>query len=380
MAPDDETNSEADGPDSERTQPNDTSDSDTDRNRPNGSGSSNDEPSDTMRERAGESRVKLWLLLDANRWVIATIPLVFVFAGIVLFGHLDPEPLIAAVASGDPIETLFQAFVTATITSVTLVVSINSLVLSQELGSLGDQRERMEGAMSFRADVEDDLGVPAAPPEPSAFLRALIDAVQSRANDLQAAAGRELATADRISAYVESLTSHADEVSDRLEGEQFGTFNVLFAALDFNYSWKIYEARRLRNEFHDDLSEEARDALDSVINTLTYYGPAREHFKTLYFQWELINLSRAMLYAAIPTLIISSSAILYLDTLGSVTGTTVGVHNLVLVVAAASAVSLLPFAILLSFMLRIATVAKRTLSIGPFILRSANRSREIEWE
>jgi hypothetical protein len=378
MAADDERGSDSDAADADADEPDDEGD------RPDGDGDEetrrDGEPSDTMRERAGENRVKLWFLLDANRWFVAFIPIAISLVATLAFGVLDPAPLVPAVESGDPIETLFQAFVTATITGVTLVVSINSLVLSQELGPLGDQRERMEGAMSFRADVEEDLDVPAAPPEPSAFLRALIDAVENRANDLQEAPTDEAEAKDRVSAYVDGLVSHAGEVSDELEDEQFGTFDVLFAALDFNYSWKIYEARRLRNEFKDALGEDARDALDNVVNTLTYFGPAREHFKTLYFQWELINLSRAMLYAAVPTLVISSSAILFLDNPGSVTGSTAGVHNLVLVVSLAASLSLLPFGILLSYMLRIATVAKRTLSIGPFILRSASRSEDLDWE
>ncbi|WP_089881178.1 hypothetical protein [Halogeometricum limi] len=333
-----------------------------------------------MRKRAGESRIKLWYLLDANRWFVSMIPLAVIFLAALVFGVLDPAPLVSAVRTGDPIETLFQAFVTATITGVTLVVSINSLVLSQELGPLGDQRDRMEGAMAFRSDVEDDLEVPAAPPEPSAFLRALVDAVQNRANDLQETSAGDDENEERIAAYVESLVSHSEEVSNELEEEQFGTFDVLLAALDFNYSWKIYQARRLRNEFRDGLSEEARNALDEVVNTLTYFGPAREHFKTLYFQWELINLSRAMLYASIPSLTVSSLAILYLNNIGSITGATAGVHNLVIVVSLTTVVALLPFAVLLSFMLRIATVAKRTLSIGPFILRSASRSEDLDWE
>ena len=52
------------------------------------------------------------------------------------------------------------------------------------------------------------------------------------------------------------------------------------------------------------------------------------------------------------------------------TGTTLGVNHFVWVVAAAASVALAPFAILLSFILRLGTVAKRTLSIGPFILRT----------
>jgi hypothetical protein len=338
-------------------------------------------PSDTMRERAGESRVKLWLLLDANRWVVAAVPLCLVFGSLVVLGVLDPAPLRAAMRSADPVETLFQALLTATITGVTLVVSINSLVLSQELGPLGDQRERMSGAMAFRGDVEDDLDVPVAPPEPSAFLATLVEAASDRAGELkEAAADADEAFRARADDYVDDLRSNAAQVSDELEGGQFGTFDVLYAALDFNYSWKIYRARRLRERYRGQITDEVAEAIDDLVNVLTYFGPAREHIKTLYFQWELINLSRAMLYAAVPSLLVSAAAILYLDNPATVTGSTLGVDNLVWTVSAAAAVAVAPFAILLSFILRIATAAKRTLSIGPFILRDASRSEDLDFE
>jgi hypothetical protein len=53
----------------------------------------------------------------------------------------------------------------------------------------------------------------------------------------------------------------------------------------------------------------------------------------------------------------------------AVTGTTLGVDNLVWVVSFAFIITLSPFIILLSFIFRIATVAQRTLAMGPFILR-----------
>jgi len=76
-----------------------------------------------------------------------------------------------------------------------------------------------------------------------------------------------------------------------------------------------------------------------------------------------------MLYAAFPALIVAIGGTLYLEDPGTVTGSTGGVGNLVWTVAAASAVAVSQFAILASCVLRIATVAKRTLAIGPFIIR-----------
>ncbi|KTG09167.1 hypothetical protein AUR64_15345 [Haloprofundus marisrubri] len=347
--------------------------------------SDGDEPSDTMRGRVGQSRLKLWLLMDASRWFVAAIPLGLVFASLVILGVVDPAPIRGSWNLKDPIETTFQGFLTAIITGVTLVVTINQLVLSQELGPLGDQRERMGGALEFREDVEDVLDVPAAPPEPSAFLRALVEGIRNRAEELKTTSaetnGDSTEDAESaVSEYVDGLVGNADGVSDQLEEEQFGTFDVLFAALNFNYSWKIYEGRRLRNQHEEALSTETREQLDELIKTLKFFGPAREHFKTLYFQWELINLSRAMMYASVPALIVTTSMILYADNPVSIPGFTFGVDNVVWVVSGAVTVALVPFMILLSYVLRIATVAKRTLSIGPFILRSVNRSEDLDWE
>jgi hypothetical protein len=342
-------------------------------------------PEDTMRRRGEENRLTLWILLEANRWTVAGVTVAVFFAGVILAAMIAPGRM--NMSAGDPVETLFQGFLTATITGVSLVVSINSLVLSQELGTLGDQRERMEGAMSFRRDLEAELGRNTAPATPAAFLQLLVDALESRAERLEEAV-ESAAVDDQIQLYAADLRNHAATVGDDLSGRQFGTFGVLSAALDFNYSWKIQEARRLRNQLAADADNGGDDGetstleaatggvgdvwarLDDIVSLLTLFGPAREHIKTLYFQWELVDLSRAMLYSAVPALIVATSMILFQDALDPLTGTTLGVNHFVWVVAAAASVALAPFAILLSFILRLGTVAKRTLSIGPFILRT----------
>jgi hypothetical protein len=335
-----------------------------------------------MRERVDESRTKLWVLLGANRWTMAALLVGSVFAVLVVGGTLDPEPLREAMGSKDPVETTFQGFLTAIITGVTLVVTLNQLVLSQELGAVGDQRDRMVEAMEFRRNVEETIEAPAAPPEPASFLRAIVDSTRASADELSEAVD---GTDDeqlrrRTQDLVDSIEGNADAVADQLEGAQFGTFDVLFAALNYNYSWKIHEARRLRNAHADALSEDARAAFDDLIDALRSFGPAREHFKTLYFQWELVNLSRVILYAAVPALLVSVGMILFVDNPGTFPGRTLGVDNLVWVTSGAVAVAVLPFALLFSYVLRIATVAKRTLAIGPFVLRASDRTAEIDWD
>ena len=331
------------------------------------------EPADTMRRRAGERTWKVSLLLGTGRrWLTLAFVASF-FVALVVLGWLDPVGLRESVAAKDPIETLFQALATAIVTGVTLVVAINQLVLSQELGAVSDQRERMNGSLEFREAVAEDLGEPVSPLEPAAFLTAILDATGDRADALEAAMSDEVPNERResVRAFVETVREHGGSVADRLAGSTFGSFAVVDAALDYNYSWKLAEARRLQ-AVDDDLPADASAALADVETLLGHYGVAREHVKTLYFQWELVDLSRGMLLAAIPALLTAIGMILFVDTPGSITGATLGVDNLVWVVAGATSVALLPFALLFATILRIATVAKRTLAIGPFVLRETD--------
>jgi hypothetical protein len=333
---------------------------------------SDEQPSDQMSERGQRDSRRVWLAMDADRQVITAGLLVVVFVSLVAAGTLLPTPAYALLTAGDPHETLFNALVGATITGVTLVLTLSQLVLSQELGAVGDQRERMEGATSFRSDVADAIGVDVAPIEPSTFLGALVASTREQAERLQdSAPGGD--AGDAVETYTDELVENADTVESQLESAEFGEFDVVRAALNYNYSWKIYAGERLRADYDDELSERADDTLAGLVETLRLFGPAREHFKTLYFQWELSELSRTLLYAAVPALIVSMGALLLFDPAGY-PGTTLGVSHALLVVSAAATVASLPFLVLLSYIVRIVTVTKRTLSIGEFVLRETNRS------
>jgi hypothetical protein len=325
----------------------------------------------TMRERAPESRWKLWLLLGTDRRVLTALTLVLVFLTLVGLSQIVGTDLRSTMGSKDPVETLFQALVTAIITGVTLVVTLTQLVLSQELGAVGDQRERMEGAMSFRRTVESVIESDVSPPDPASFLQAIVTAIGQQASALADATSED--TDDRVGSFADELTADTDAVGDDLADAQFGTFSVLFAALNFNYAGRIYEARRLAAATQND---DVRERLDDLVETLTYFGPAREHVKTLYFQWELTNLSRAIAYAAVPALVVSIAMIVYGNSTNVIQGVYFGVDSVVWLVAAATTVALVPFVLLLSYILRIVTVAKRTLAIGPLVLRETVRSGE----
>ena len=337
-------------------------------------------PSDRLRERVPGSRAKLWLLLEADRWLVTGLLLVVVFAVLLAAGVVAPDAA-ETIRMSDSVDTLFQALLTATITGVTLVLTLNQLVLSQELGAVGDQRERMAGAMEFREDVAARIDTPVSPARPSQFLRALVMVAGERAADLQQAVG-ESADAELREEVMElsnSLTENADRVASGLDDAQFGAFDVVSSALDFNYSWKIFAARRINERYGEGLDSEASDALDELIAVLKLFGPAREHFKTLYFQWDLINLSRQLLAVSVPALLVSAVMMAFFDPT-AYTGAVFGIEWVVVLVAAATTLAVVPFVILLAYVMRIATVTKHTLSIGPFILRKTDDVSEVEWD
>jgi hypothetical protein len=335
-----------------------------------------DAPADTMRERAGANRLKVWLLVEANRLFVVGVLLALVLGALLVAAYATPNGL-GRLSASDPVETTFQAFIGATITGVTLVLTLTQLVLSQELGAVSDQQERMQGAMEFRKDAESLFGDAAPPPAPAGFLRRLIEETESRAQALKDAVPDDGPTP--AGTVAQMTIENASGVRDELQDAQFGTFEVLSAALNFNYSWKLYAARRLASESKSTLSEEAHEALEGLIEALELFGPTREHFKTLYFQWELVDLSRVILTAALPALVVSVYMVLYFDP-STVQGNVLGAPIAALAVSGAVVVAVLPFTVLLSYILRIATVAKRTLSIGPFVLRTRENRPDLDWE
>ncbi|WP_227376294.1 hypothetical protein [Haladaptatus halobius] len=336
----------------------------------------------TMRERVGNrrDRIRLYILLNLDRRVLTGALTGGMFLVFLIAGAYSVPPFRMYMRSMGPTRYLFQAFVGALITGLTLVVTINQLVLSQELGPLGSQRERMNGAMGFRGDVEDVLGS-VSPPEPEAFLQALIDNSRERAQTLQETVSEN--PNDDLVKYTNQITNdiieNAEVVTDQLENRNFGEYAVVKAALDYNYSYKIYQVQRLRDKYADDLSDEELYLLIDLLKIFTFFGSAREHIKTLYFQWELVDLSRGIIYSSIPAIAVTGTIALYLAP-ASFSGITFGIDNLIWIVSAGTAIGTFPFFFLSTYILRLATIAKRTLAIGPFILRGSERSSEIEWE
>jgi hypothetical protein len=324
----------------------------------------------SLRERIGVSRPYSWFLFGGNRLVVTALLSGSIFAVLVIVSVVAFPPPRVLFRGADTIETVFSTAVSTIVTGTTLVVTISQLVISQENGPLGDQHKRMRETMDFRqyARASFDSAAAAAP---GRFLRQLILAIERRAEalDAQLDATEDEALAREIDELLESLRGNTTVTVEGLEQAQFGTFGVLDAALNYNYDWKIYQLERIADEHADSLDQDDLEAFHELKTVLTLFGPAREHFKTLYFEWELVDLSRYILYAAIPALVVSGVMAFFVRA-ESFQGAILGVPTLTWVVAAAFTSTLVPFLLFMAYILRIIFVAKHTLAIGPFVLRS----------
>ncbi|UTF52104.1 hypothetical protein [Natronosalvus rutilus] len=322
----------------------------------------------TLRERTDVNKYWFWLLLEANRWIVASGLAFLIFFVFMIWGVMKPVSLYSTMQSSDMVETVFAGLVGAIITGTTLVVTINQLVLSQEIGSLGSQRSRMDVTMDFRQNTDSLLGT-TTPANPAAYLSELIEVSEQRATALRKSLS-ETENEDlqeKVDTYVDDLLENADHALVRLEDSDFGTFDVISPALDYNYDRKMHDVRRLGMENEDDLTNEQRGAFRDLLEALTMYGPVREYIKDLYIQWALVKLSRAILYAAVIALTVAGGMVVFVDP-STFSGTFLGIESVLWVVSAAFAISALPFLLFTSYILRLATLAKQTLSMGPLML------------
>ena len=308
------------------------------------------------------TRVREWVLVEGDRLFIASLVSVAVF---LLFLSMN-EIGIISFANDDSITRLAGGMIAGTFSLVTLVVSINQLILSQEFASAGDAREQLESVMSFREDVSETTDVAASPASPSRLLELLVETINEQAVALDDAVSEydDAEVRELIGRYTNSIEESTDRVDDTLEHTRFGTFKAVSAAVGYDATWQLYVARNLRGRYGESLPDDAVDALDDLIGTLELFNTTREHFKTTYLQKELTRFSQLTIYCGVP-------AILGAMTLGFVyadlTGPTISAVYLPFVASALVAVVISPLALLVVFILRTATVTRRTASVGPML-------------
>ena len=326
------------------------------------------ETADTLRKRLGVNRVAFWVLLTGSRWVIAGGFALLVFGLFVVGGTVKQAPLRPLMQSSNMVTITFSGLVGATITSATLVVSINQLVLSQEIGSLGTIRNRMDVGTDFRQYTDELLGE-TTPTDPATYLDRLIETTEHRARALRdaVAGSNDPELREKIDTYVDDLLGNASKTREDLSGSEFGSLEVVAPAIDYDYNRKMHDVRRFKHQYRESLTPEQIERLDALLTALAMYGTARAYLNGLYIQWSLIKLSRAIIYTAVAALLVSAAVALFVDA-NTLTGSLFGVDTMVWLVSGAFTVAVLPFFVFAAYILRLGTLTKQTLTVEPLLL------------
>ncbi|WP_254546534.1 hypothetical protein [Halomarina pelagica] len=311
-------------------------------------------------------RAKQWVLLTANRWVVSGVLTAAVFALTVLVGALGPASVRDFLVDGVSPSSVLVELLKAIVSLVTIVLSINQLVLSPELGPVSSQRDQIEDTMSLRRHAEHVIDSAVASSSPGRFLHGLLAAVAEQAAALPERVRRDGEVRRDLRQYADDVESDAEDVTGDLEGARFGKFEVVPAVMRFDVSEKIRRARRIGKEHGDDLSAAEREAIEEMVDRLELFATARAYLKTIYLRSEFINFSRALLYVGPPSLLLTLYAtLLYAPDVFP--GEMLGVENRLWFVSAAITVALAPFAVLIAYAARLATLSQSTLFVGPFV-------------
>lgn len=319
------------------------------------SGSPGDEES-----RGSFGRAKRWFLLDGPRMAVAGITAALVFVVVLVVSASRISPL----GSQQPLYYAFSGLVSGNLTVVTVVVAINQLLLSRELWTPSKLQSEIEGMVDYRQDVEDAADQ-VAPVEPLGFLRLVYETTRQEAQKLGGLSLSETdeEIAEEIDDVVTTVTRKSDEMDTLLQEGDVGTFRVLSTTLSTNYAREINHLRRIKFRHSDRLPSDATESIDELVHRLQNIDIARQYLKTIYLQQELASVSRLLFYTGIPAVTVVATSLLVFTDPG---GTSVSQSTLTVLIPLVVTVGLFPLAVLFAYILRTATVARRTAAIIPF--------------
>lgn len=318
-------------------------------------------------DRFHRPRPKRWLLLEGNRYSVTSGLLFGVFTTILAVGTIWPFQMRQLLTETDAVQTLLNTMLGGIILLVSIVASISAIVLSYDITSLDAQEERLEAAMRFRRDVGELTPRRGNPTDPSSFLRVMSEVIESRAKELEEmSSGIEGALAEDVQEYTHEVMETLEWLDRSLSDVSHGEFSALWRGLEVDYGAHLNESRGITLEHTGDFTEESREQFDELVRAIELFSTGREYFKTLYYTREVSRLSRTLLLISLPSILITATAILAIDAGILPDAWVFGLPPLLTFVAFVFTAALAPFAVLAAYMLRVATVALKTASAGPF--------------
>lgn len=311
-----------------------------------------------------DNPVTRWLFITGNRLSVAAVLSVLFAALAALLIGFD----IVYVGPGSNLATaLGSGLLSGLLTLLTVVLSINQLILSRLFGSAGNLWDQLEGTLDYRRTVEEIADAAVSPNDPSLFLGFLAATLHDRVGDFQRAVESStvsLDPEDDVGAYASAVSDYADHLATADDVD--GTFKVLLLTLGTDYATHIDTTRAFRSKYGEDLPDEATEALDDVLDLLKAVATMRQFFKTLTLQQELALLSRRLIYTGVPAVLVTYF-LSHTYTAVSSLSTAIAPEYMPVVAVVATGMILSPLAVLVAALLRVATVSLYTVSIGTFV-------------
>lgn len=313
-----------------------------------------DERSATLRSRSRE-----WVLVEGHRLAIAALLLGVTYVAFLALASLD----VVAFQNGATMTRLLGGTIAGVLSLITIVLAINQLVLNPELGNAGQTMERLSAARELQSEVEECGAVSVSPVEPIDFLAAIVAAIDSDVDAVAEAVPPGADDHDVVEGFLDHLREQTRRMDALLAETTFQDYDAILAAMHHETSWELFDVRRFWRDHADSLPPAAHDAFSDLLESLEAFQVAQNYFKTTYVQRELASVSRLLLFLGVPALFgVFTAGLIY----GGPDGATIPEHLLAPVVAALIVVALSPLAVFAAYILRIATLIRRTPHVGPF--------------
>jgi hypothetical protein len=211
--------------------------------------------------------------------------------------------------------------------------------------------------------VRSQTDAASTPNDPAAFLSTIAVALERHADRFEdAVAAGDSTPPDDVERYAADIGAYGSAIDEHVE-EESAIVDVLGTILGTEYAQNLTATQHVRAAHGDALPAAADEALDAIEALLESVAVTRQFFKTLSLQQDFARLSRFVAYAGLVALLASLLVALVYRT-GS---TTVPAAALPWVVSVGVAVVVSPLAVFIAYVVRAATIARRTVSVGPFV-------------
>jgi len=319
--------------------------------------------------RQGRPKLWRWIMLDGRREAVAAALLTTVFVSLLTVATLWSFEMSVLLTEESTVENVLNTFLSGIILLVSVVVSINSIFLSQDMTSVDRQHDRFEGVDEFWQRITELSETSKSPSNLKSFLEVVTITIEENAEQINTVAEE---TNNAVDADVTELTEEVVQTFDQIRWEQehdAENFSLLWLALKINYGHLLDEAHVRQHACLEDHPDPYQEALDALIESMELFAIGREYFKTMYYTTEVSRFSRVLLITSLPAIIITSSAILAISAGLLPEYWVLGLPPLHSFVATVFTVALVPYIVLTSFVLRLSTVARLTNAEGLVSMR-----------